>query len=774
MTILTLLKRRNKPHFTPVMQVKVELPLQLYLLYFNHLMSYKLKEYIDLSMVARDFLFATDIGDSSNCFMPSNHSQYMLYTNVTNMGKPARNGNNTTNDIDSVTTSNEMNTTGIESATPSSIDSVTSSSNDSAIETDSTRSSTICYSNYESDNLLVGPISSVSELRAQSLKSEDELTHSDQVMLQSVIDSKDRYEEVYIEKFQPLVKDVWTEDKLIINNRTYNTSEYMQEYIKKQKELKAKGIIPDKVYPPFESYPALLSAPSSVPAPEPIGDYQPYYFEDQHPKIVEIEAKEALERRNKLEKLTLHEPVLSQQHLLESDYYYYDHEKYLLNTINTSPDSHLPPTNGSSLDKTPANETLNKTPANKPLLNETPANKPLLNETPANKTPANEPLNKTPANEPLNETPANETPANKLLNKTPLNKTPANKPLNGALSIEVEPVGVPSKAARLRGLSPHAPRGTALYDPPPFSVSLTRVAWLPLLLIEEVARPRRLLEEIELVMAAWSEEQARYLFALKWFLRVLAILLLLCIVHYVQRLGHMQRRFSEGTANMPSDLRIGCVVYLDIECRGRKMGRVVIGLFTEDYPLYCEYFHRMCVASGGNVHGVSNAPGRQGSVATSTSGDSFRGKRLVSLIPHTACVFGDGARAQHGIPGFNPHWLPTERESEGAWKGALSALSYDREKQSPNFMIHIRAGVSTPQVFGMVLSGWEVIENISNIGIMHGSVPKQEVIIANCGELCTLDKSMVTPIPWPLYKSVSIGYDSHHFGPTEEHQSIWS
>jgi cyclophilin family peptidyl-prolyl cis-trans isomerase len=246
-------------------------------------------------------------------------------------------------------------------------------------------------------------------------------------------------------------------------------------------------------------------------------------------------------------------------------------------------------------------------------------------------------------------------------------------------------------------------------------------------------------------MAAWSEEQAKYFYVMTWIFRVVTFLGYSFLIWYAYRVAILTERRLRGTENLPAGLRIGNVVYLDLESHGNFVGRVVIGLLNEDCPLYCEYFHRRCTGSGGKD-------------------DSFRGVKMQSLMPNHAAMFGDGAEMTHEVPGFHPNWLPTERESEGAWRGAVSSICLDRERQTPNFIFHISAGDYTPQVFGMVLSGWDTIEKISRAGNTAGGMPKMECTISGCGELCTLDKAHITPLPWKLFESVSTGYDADKYG----------
>ena len=54
---------------------------------------------------------------------------------------------------------------------------------------------------------------------------------------------------------------------------------------------------------------------------------------------------------------------------------------------------------------------------------------------------------------------------------------------------------------------------------------------------------------------------------------------------------------------------------------------------------------------------------------------------------------------------------------------------------------------------------------MQNVGTTHGCEPKGEWVIEGCGELCTLDKTKIVPMPWQLYESISYGFDEDKFGP---------
>lgn len=245
-------------------------------------------------------------------------------------------------------------------------------------------------------------------------------------------------------------------------------------------------------------------------------------------------------------------------------------------------------------------------------------------------------------------------------------------------------------------------------------------------------------------MTAWCEEHARQYAIILFGVRVLVFIMMFIIVYVFYRTQISSEKTLRGVDNMPSDLRIGNIVYFDITENGLDIGRVVIGLLTEQCPLYCEYFHRRCTGNG-------------------DTGDSFRGMKLAALIPRSAAIFGDGSSMTHDVQGFDPHCLPTEMTSR-LYRGAISSIGVGFNKESPNFAIHLSAGDYEPQIFALVVGGYDVIERMSQGGVRYGCTPKREFVIEACGELCTLDKSHILPLPWKLYHNVSRAMDEEKFG----------
>ena len=272
-----------------------------------------------------------------------------------------------------------------------------------------------------------------------------------------------------------------------------------------------------------------------------------------------------------------------------------------------------------------------------------------------------------------------------------------------------------------------------------------RLKVLPLAIVEEVPLPPVVLTEIELLMLSWHQEHAKNVFIMTMITRAaiaLVMTVFLTTLYYANR--NYQRRMK-GTDNIPEKMNIGAVVYFDILQAGLSEGRIVIGLMNEACPLMCEAFLRKCTSNGGK-------------------GESFAGSRLVAMIPTAALMFGDGINATHQVPGYNPRWLPSESSTK-PWRGAISSIKYDIDRESPNWVVHMSATDYEVQVFGIILAGYDIIEKMSVYGVHGGSEPKVEWIIENCGELCTLDKNKLTTLPWNLYESVSDGYDAFKFGP---------
>ena len=283
--------------------------------------------------------------------------------------------------------------------------------------------------------------------------------------------------------------------------------------------------------------------------------------------------------------------------------------------------------------------------------------------------------------------------------------------------------------------------------------AVTRIQRTPLRLIEEITVPERVYTDVELIMMAWSEEQAEYFRKVTIIVRTSLFLMVSIIMYGVYTAVVGSDNFVRGNDNIPPDMKIGSVVYLDVSENGIGLGRLVIGLLNDRCPLYCEAFHRRCTGSGGK-------------------GGSWRGLKMSAIIPHHVCIFGSGRDMTHEVPGFNEHYLPTEFVSEGAFRGALTSIPYKLNEESPNFNIHYTSGQYKPQVFGIVIGGFDIIERINSVGSKHGNSPKREIVVTDCGELCTLDKSHILPIPWKVYESITNGYDYIRFGPKAAVQDL--
>ena len=274
--------------------------------------------------------------------------------------------------------------------------------------------------------------------------------------------------------------------------------------------------------------------------------------------------------------------------------------------------------------------------------------------------------------------------------------------------------------------------------------SVERIKKEPLVLIEEVPPTAGGQSDVELLMTSWSEEHSRQWAIMQFWLRCGICLSCMFVAFVFYKTNIDIERAVRGVAKMPDNLRVGCVVYLDLNVNGSSAGRLVIGLLTEQCPLYCEYFHRMCTGSGGK-------------------GDSFRGLRLGALVPKSVLIFIVETQ-EHGMEGFDAKNLPNEYIPEqGAWRGAVSSIASGSHTESPNFAVHMSTTDPSPQIFGIVLSGYDILEQISGAGVSHGH-PKQSVFVEDCGELCTLDKACIVPIPAKVFESVSNGYDVEKFG----------
>lgn len=175
--------------------------------------------------------------------------------------------------------------------------------------------------------------------------------------------------------------------------------------------------------------------------------------------------------------------------------------------------------------------------------------------------------------------------------------------------------------------------------------------------------------------------------------------------------------------------------YVDFSVDGTSSGRVVFKLYQDKAPLAVENFRALCTGEKGK--------GR------SSKDLCYRGSKVHRIVPNFVVqmgdfIKGDGTGGESIYPPNSEHgdmWGKFKDETpflKHARKGLLSMANNGPNTNGSQFFITLKA---TPHlnakhvVFGEVVSGMEIIDNIGTLETDKEQRPLKPVVVDSCGQL---------------------------------------
>lgn len=183
---------------------------------------------------------------------------------------------------------------------------------------------------------------------------------------------------------------------------------------------------------------------------------------------------------------------------------------------------------------------------------------------------------------------------------------------------------------------------------------------------------------------------------------------------------YIQRAMSTAAATSKPQ------VFFDIALAGKgDLGRVVMELHSDVVPKTAENFRQLCTGEAG--------AGKKGKPL------HFKGSTFHRIIPSFMCQGGDFTNG-NGTGGESIYGEKFEDENFSLKHEGSGILSMANAGPNSNGSQFFLTTVACPWldgahvVFGNVVSGFDVVEKIEQLGSNSGS-PSETVIIKNCGEL---------------------------------------
>ena len=167
-------------------------------------------------------------------------------------------------------------------------------------------------------------------------------------------------------------------------------------------------------------------------------------------------------------------------------------------------------------------------------------------------------------------------------------------------------------------------------------------------------------------------------------------------------------------------------VFMDFVAGNTALGRIEIELFFDITPQTCENFRGLCTGEYGDGHVYRKKL-------------TYKGTKIFQVVDGKYMIGGDivynSGRGGESI--YGEFFKDENFKRRHACGGLLSMNNFGRDKNNSQFIITIKA---CPQlddkhvVFGHIIKGMEVIQEIGKIPTDMNNRPKVKIFVFNCGD----------------------------------------
>lgn len=166
-------------------------------------------------------------------------------------------------------------------------------------------------------------------------------------------------------------------------------------------------------------------------------------------------------------------------------------------------------------------------------------------------------------------------------------------------------------------------------------------------------------------------------------------------------------------------------VFFDIVIGNTNVGRIVFELFNDITPKTVENFRGLCTGEYGQFN---------------TKNLTYKGTKMFSIIPGKYLIGGDiiNNNGSSGASIYGEYFDDENFSRRHTCAGLLCTRSKGKNKNNSQFLITLSTCVEldgNSTVFGQVISGMEIIKEISSLPCNIQNYPKVDVIIWDCGDL---------------------------------------